>query len=710
MTERMHRVKSLGNEDGMTTTGMAIALLLTISLVLSSAQIYRIGSASAEIQEVADACALAAQNEVAEYLVAVRVCDALVLSMNLLGTTLHGVGAAAACVPATQALSANLLNMGKQVFSARDAFSQRATEGLNQLQQALPFLAAAKAAALANSQDGALGTSYLAVAVLVPATAEEIIAPGNAGSDAIEQKVSDNEEDLRASSQLAEEYAQAAAEAKKRAFMADCGAAPERCMYERAAQLAGLASADNPKYESVDAWSFAVPLARAQAYYAARLANEAPLSQSLEEQARSALRKQLYRFALEELESAYVHDTEESFDAYFPTLPANAAELRASALYGKSTFPYTQGEDGPTLHAWHGCPAAAQASGTASLARMEAESWDVCTQCGFNVSTMASVAAASTSISNGFEYHYRLMAQAAADYEAARAKLDPALGEAKSLVGEIFEAVRDAADAAKSARIDAEPPGSKGCIAFVVGSSSEPVDAGFSSSFVRTGRTLGTRVALSAATMIEDPSGEGRSVLSSILDGFAPESSALGAAGLALDAWSALLEAYASGQNSLTNAVQSLLEGVPLNSASNLGTWAAKELSELIEGVGLEPADLDALKPVLVNSQAVAAAGQDGFSSRFLALKDGVLYASGPSSSAFSSALSSAETHLAQRIDDLEDGFEIARVELEFAGISISLELALPHAAGQGAQDFISRCLDAARNAYFDIAGGRVWQ
>ena len=55
------------DEEGMTTVGMVLALLVTLALVFSAGQAYRVGSASSEVQNVADAAALAAQNEVGEF-------------------------------------------------------------------------------------------------------------------------------------------------------------------------------------------------------------------------------------------------------------------------------------------------------------------------------------------------------------------------------------------------------------------------------------------------------------------------------------------------------------------------------------------------------------------------------------------------------------------------------------------------------------------
>ena len=104
-------------------------------------------------------------------------------------------------------------------------------------------------------------------------------------------------------------------------------------MSERARTLAGMAGADNPRYASVDAWSFSVALDRARAYYARRLAVEAPEGSSTEERARSALRQRFYAYAADEAGRGYVRESADSFDARFPHLPKNTDEMRGTALY-----------------------------------------------------------------------------------------------------------------------------------------------------------------------------------------------------------------------------------------------------------------------------------------------------------------------------------------------------------------------------------------
>ena len=84
---------------------MALALLVTLALLFSAAQVYRINAASAEVQDVADAAALAAENQVAEFMLVARVCDALILSLSLTGAMSAGLGVVCLCTPATASTS-----------------------------------------------------------------------------------------------------------------------------------------------------------------------------------------------------------------------------------------------------------------------------------------------------------------------------------------------------------------------------------------------------------------------------------------------------------------------------------------------------------------------------------------------------------------------------------------------------------------------------
>lgn len=702
------------DEGGVTTTGMVVSLLLSLALVFSSAQVYRVSSASAAVREVADAAALAAENEIAEFMVAVRVCDAVVLSLSLLGVVVYGASVVAMCVPSGAAVSAKLVDLGGKVVSARDGFAERATSGLNALQKALPFLCAAQAASIAKANDGgAGGSSYYAAALLVPSAGEEIALDVEGRTGDLGERIEGDADSIREAAAQAEEKALEAQEAKLRGFESDCGRDPSYCLYERAESLAGLAPGQNPRYDNVDAWSFAVPLERARSYYAARLAREEPESDGVEDQARSALRKRFYAYASEELARGYVIDESDRFDASFPRLFSNTDELRETALYDESVYPVTRAEDGAcVMHAWSGCPGASGYAEVGSLRRLEelSDEFRTCDRCGFTLASVGNIAAASTSIDNGFEHHYRAVVQAAEEYERAREQLDPATLEVKGTVGGLMEECAEIAEGVKGSRIDASPPGRYGAVALVVDAGRVQADAGFASSFVRGGHVLGARAAVSAATLVADDSESSSSVLSSLLDGFGADAgAAVGAGRIVLGCWSALLRAFCDGQEALGEAVRSTLDQLPLSSASGLGAWAAQRLEDVMEGVGLQPAELVSLKPVLVNSGHVVSSGEDSFSVSFAEAKARALSASASSTDLFTALVDDVEEEAFSLVERLEDGVVVARIEFPVGDLSIPITLALPPGATQAAGGFLDECFSEVRSLAGSVTGTRVW-
>lgn len=700
------------DEEGMTTVGMVLALLLTLALVFSAGQAYRVGSASSEVQNVADAAALAAQNEVGEFMIVVRVCDAVVLSLSLTSLAATGLGVAALCTPVTAAASETLLKAGRDVARARDSFAEKAAEGLNRLQRLLPFLAAANAASVASANNGS-SSKYVALAVLVPAAGEKIVVGVADELEELGDAVDDEADEVRRAADEAERAAEQAGEAKRRAFEHDCGLNPSYCMYERASSLAGMTGSQNPLFKSVDAWSFSVALNRAKAYYPRRLAQEAPTGDSVEEQARSALRTRYYTYAVEEVQRGYVRESSDSFEALFPHLPKNTAEMRATALYTEAVYPCTVYEEGQSVaHAWTGCPGAVEASSVVSIAQMEAGGYATCAQCGFSAASMGKVAAASTSIENGFEYHYEAVAAAADEYERARAELDPLTHEVKRRAGGLLDRVKDALAKVANKRISAQPPGRYGVVALVANTGSMVASDGFGNSFVRSSGSLGARAAVSAATLVADSSEEGSTVVSSLLDGIKDQGgAAVGALGTVLDCWSGLLGAYAQGQTALDNAVASALDELPLAGASGLGAWAAGALRETVKAAGLEPAELDALKPVLVNSAHVAAKDDGAFGARLLSLKEQAVANPLGSNDVFATIVGTVESDAIEGIQGFDGTVEIATIEiLGDGGPSIPVRIALPPAVKDVAVDVVQRVADGLRSVYAQVTGVRVWE
>ena len=697
------------SEEGFSTMGMVIALLVTLSLIFSAAQVYQVRSASADIQNVADAAALAAENEVAEFMIVVRICDAVILSLSLTSLTSYGLGVVALCVPGGAAIGEKLIELGKKVMNARNSFAGKASSGLNKMQKALPFLAAANAYSVAQANNaGSMNANYIAVAVLTPFSSEEISIDKAEGAEKLDEDIENEAEDLKKDAKEAEEAAKEVAEAKKRGYMADCGNNPAYCMYERASTLAHLSGSANPFYPSVDAWTFSVALQRARSYYNDRIKNEAPESSSVEEQARSVLRKKFYQFAAKELESAYVKETEDSFSANFPHFPKNTTEMRSTSLYTDVAYPANTNEEGKMVaHAWSGCPKVTTESTLVSIAQIEIGVYATCSACEFSAASMGKVAAASSSIENGFEYHYEIVAQAARDYQKAKEQLEPSSSAVKERAGKLFDRCKEALSEVCGKRIETQPPGKYGAIALVVNLETASASTGFESSFVQSGGVLGTRAAVSASTLLEDVSSEGQTVISSFLDGLEDNGgAATGAARVVLDCWSGLLLAYGGGQDALEEAIAAPLRSLPLASASGLGDWAAKAFSSTLETLGLQPANLNALKPVILNSGYVAGADEaNTFSSQFLVAKHTAIKAA-DTSSLFSSLLARLGITLPEDLDQGQASIEIAVIDLPFGSGSIPITITLPPELSNAARSLIDGIQQAISSAYASLSGG----
>ena len=657
------------DEEGFTTTSMVLSLLVTLALLFTSAQVYRIQTASAEVQDVADAAALAAENQVAEFMLVARFCDAVVLSLSLTGITVTGLGIAALCTPATASISGKLLEFGKKTIDARNSFSDRAATALNKLQEALPYFSAACSVAAARSNSGATaGSSYLGAAVLVPLQGEAIRPKDEKKAEELAEEADENADEVRDDAKEAEDAAKKANRAKKRGFEHDCGNNPDYCMYERASNVGGLSGRSNPLYESVDTWSFSVPLQRARAYYDKRASSESPADSSVAEQARSALRERFYRYAQDQMGKGYVRESQDTFEAYFPRLPKNTSQMRDTSLYTDGGFLITKdGEDGPlVMHAYGSCPGAVgEHVGYGSIADMESGGYETCGQCGFTAASMGRVASASSSIENGFEYHYNIVADAAEAYEEARKEAEKKKDEVKETVGDLLDKLSEALKETVGKRLDPKPPGRYGAVALVVNVGSTSAAGAFDSAFVRSSGSLGPRAAMSASTLVDEQSDEGRTIINSLLDGLRENGGVfVGAAGMLLDAWSWMLKAYSDGQDALVNGVKGGLDTLPLVGASGLGTWASGKLKEAIKAVGLQPAQIAALKPALVNSAHVAAKGEGSFSSGLLSAKQRVVAHPHAATDLFSAFLTDAERAALDRIEGMGDSIEIASIEL----------------------------------------------
>jgi hypothetical protein len=707
------------DEKGFSTFGMVLAILITLSLTFSAAQVYQINSTAADIQNVADAAALAAENEVAYFYTLAQTCDAVVLSLSLTGLALYGLGVVALCIPPTASLGSSLIKYGENIMSGRNKFAEGAASGLNKLQKLLPYLSAANAALVINQNGGgAQDINYVGLAILLPFEGKDIELGPDAAAKTLQEKTASEAETLKQEAQAAEDAADKARQSKERAFALDCGSNPGYCQYERADQLAHLSASENPFYQSVDAWSFSVALKRAQAYYPARLANEQPASMSQEEQAKSALRKRFYTYAVNELSKGYVNEVNtESFDAYFPLLPKNTEEMKATTLYSEVVYPVTRNSSGKlVMHAFSGCSqiSSQTGAGTGSIAQMDTSSdYETCSVCGFSAASMGKVASPTSSIGNGFEYYYIKIAEEARNYQRAYEEYAPHAAATKSTANGLLEALESALSEGMSYRIHVSPPGRYGAVALVVNTSVSPVSSNLAH-FVNDAGSLGLQAAISSASLANDKSEETKTVISSYLDNMTGGVDTSGWDGITwvLDLWSTLLFAYSEGQDSLINGVQGALDNIPLISNSGLGKWAANALTDLIKTLGLEPAKLTAPKPVLINSAHVLAADESTFAWSLLGIKQSYLSLEGTGSeSFFSTVVTQVESQALKSIEGLEEGGIVVSLELfGEGGFSIPLVIPLPSWVGETAKGFISSAAEGLKSLEPTTSGVRRWE
>lgn len=698
-------------EDGFSTVGMVLALLITLSLIFTCAKVYEVNSISAQVQETADAAVLAAENTVGEFYIVVTVCDAITFTLSLTMLVVLGIGIICACIPPTAALSKALIDASSKIGKARDSFYESARKSLDTLQKALPFVATARAQEVlrANSSEG--NSEFFGIVVLAPWQGQQDEALVFEKANQAQEAVSESEQELRDQAAKAEEAAQRANEWKQHAYTHDSGSQTQYCMYERAAQLAGMSGSSNPYFSSVDTWNFQAALSRAQTYYQLRYENEKPKGSSVDEQSNSALRKQFYSYAFKTVGEGYVHETDTSFEASFPLLPKNTEEMRQTSLYTDSIYPKTQDAQGLfTLHAWGGCPGCVgqPSVGSGSIKDMDGNgTYTTCPYCKFASSSMGKVAAASSNIENGFEYHYNEVAQAAREYQKARSELDPLSSEIKDLANGLLDQVFEGITEACSKRIKLLPPGHWGAVALVVDTSAPLSRFPFAFVECEGSGSLGVRSALSSSTLVRESSDEGKNVLTSFLDGLDSQNAAVGAAKTVLSIWSGMLGVYTGGHEALSASIENVINGIPLASASGLGTWAADEFEKRVDDVGFSPPDLLARKAVLVNSVHVLEVDSSTFSAQLLSAKQTVLQYG---ESGINGAVSAAESLAGSVVESLDTEFQIATIVLLEGKVEIPITVSLPAVVTEGLSGAFQAGIDKLYSAVASWTGARQWR
>jgi hypothetical protein len=705
-------------EGGFTSVGVVVALTLVVTLMFTSAQVYWMNSRAGGIQFAADAGVLAAENVVAEFYVVARVVDAVLLSMTLLGMTVLGIAVVVSLIPGGQEVAVKLFEFAQKVFRARDKLADQAIPVLSKLQKLLPFVAIANAAVTTQANAPA-ASIYVGVAMLVPFTGEEIMIEDDGDMQSAG-------EDVEEQSQQASEAVQAAEEADGRrqaafeaGWLADCGnSGVSSSQYERAKKLAML---DSTPYYDLDNWCFEFAIGRARAYYRARLANDTPASSKPDAITLSIMRKIFYQCALDLLEGAYaLDDGQGDVHINMPNLPTTPELFRGTSAYRNARFPL---DSTGILHGHRGCPVYIENgdAGQGSLSELTSGECASCATCGMEWSSVSKFFDITAKRPSGFEYWYIQVAKAAREYQAASNDYAREMQQAEQDASDAADAYQDAAKMVKAKRIDLHPPGRKGCVIFVFAPAQVALPSGIQSSLIATSTTtvIPTRVAISAAALAKDTNDDAN-ILGSFLKRAEADAQstasrmALGGFDFVLELWGYALNFYKYGVNGLTDGLRSAAAETSSSTLTKLAAWVADQVEDALESLEIEPVDLCAPKPLLVNSYHVALADSGVMGQALLGAKNGYAYLGGYGSGSltdmvFDGVLIEAET----AINDLvENGYTITIITFgePLLTVEIPITVHLPQQVGEVTIDFLRDKLREIQSHFKGDSYVPIWE
>lgn len=598
-------------EDGAyTTLSSAVVILVVLTLLFSSTAAIWSMSRAGDTQVAADSGALAGANVVSSYHTAATVVDASILSLGLAGFATIGTGLVAILIPGAEPVAGNMVDTGIEIIKTRNKFAKSASEGLQKIETALPYLIAARATQAVSAQDTD-SVAYTGTALAVPRTSESDFAALK-GSEISTDTIKDTSDDLERAAEELRKASEETAKAKERAWLADCGGSDESsigkysCMWERAKKLAELSDSQNRHEKSSITWEPQIALDRAKIYYRQRLANEKPQGSSVEMKAQSAARKAFYAYAIEEVDRAYIKDDGERFSAYIPLLPRVPNEVRPTELYTDAAWPVSNNDGRTYLHYGAECPVYQKGtpSGLASVADYDGR--DTCEACGFGVVALGSALMPPSSIRNGFEYHFNEFKEALEDYVECRnieLELERQTEDEADRAGNAFD---QAIKALSGKRPRIAPPGRNGVVAFAVSGDITSPDQ-LNSSF-NTAVRFGDRGAISAAVLAPDEATAQNNVLSRFFSTLKERSG--GVAGVldgVMDVWGRLLVGYGDIQGSADELMDEMIKDLGGGSGAlgSIASWLGDTVSASMAALGLEPCDLRLRKPVLTDSANV---------------------------------------------------------------------------------------------------------
>lgn len=589
------------DEGGYSTITLTCALLLSVVLMLSVALAGWSHAKSADIQNVADVAALAGSNVVSAYTTIAAVLDACVLSLGILGISVLAAGLVCAAIPVLQMASSPMVEGGKKILSVRKDFAKSCYQGMQKLENALPVLILANAAAVTHA-NSTTSTSYAGAALCYPQKSQSDFGLYNELLDtsALETKT----HDVAQVSQELEDAANEARAAKERAFRADCVDDP-RCLQSRAKDLAGLSSVQNPVYTSPEAWKFLYAKHRALNYYAQRTYDSCPPDPTPDELQRYYARDRFYHYAYQTIRQAPCEEGSAT-RIELPELAHGVEAVKKTILYTERVWPIYQQNGENVLHCAGSCPGIeGKQMSLGSLADIDKGNSKMCPVCKMDVRAMARVAAASTNINNGFEYYWQIIVEESRKYQTAKdkvAELEKNLEDKAHKAALSFDEVL-AHFGTKRPKLC--PPGAFGCIALVVRAHRVEPPATLLQNYIKR-KTLPSGAAIAGSCLAPTEDDSAHNVLGELAHSLASAfPSTLGIAEGVADLWGKLLVGYGAGYRKVEQASSDFLETLDEVAGERIASWLRDKVRTSIEAIGLEPADMRCKKPVLVHTQDI---------------------------------------------------------------------------------------------------------
>ena len=666
------------DEEGSTTVAAAVAILVSLALVFSLANVQWSASRAADVQAVADAGALAGCNVVAAYVTIAQILDALVLTMGLIAMLTMAVGLVLSAIPVVEAAGPPVLSAAQSVFSARSKLAKACAQGLQRLEKLVPYIVMANsmAAVKANSTSQA---SFFGFALPYPVKGSSDFGQleDDTAQDSADELAGSGERVDELSKQAAQDE-QDASDALERAWQADCGGAVS--MRERAGTLAGLSGSSNPVYASTAGWDFNVAIRRAGSYYAQRLAAEAPASSGIDEQVRSQARRAFYEYALGQVESSsFAVNPDGSVSCDLKSLPRNTSELRTTTLYTAAVWPVTSEGGKLTIHGVASCPGAKGASaGAGSVAQQVSGALAVCSTCQFSAASLGRVASASTSIDNGFEYYWKIVVEESRSYQASKNSAAEKLAQAKQEGERSTDLFKEALEKVSATRVTLSPPGAKGCVCVAADPATRSAPSSLLALFDE-GAQIPPRAAISAAALAKDEAQNDNNILADFFDNLVAQGGVGGAASGVLDSatsvWGNMLVAYGNGYDALSGAMSTSFQSLGSWGLGGISSWLKGAFTDAVDLLAVKPADMSAKKPVLTNSANIlSAAGGKWYET----LRGTLLTMTGAQTS-FDLLSQVAGDALAY---DGTDGITVGQIEMPGTGRTVDLDIDLSWLGG----------------------------